>query len=534
MPASAQEIESQIATAEAELPKHFPLEGEFRWHDATPIARVRVRRQTVASSDGTIRISGPTPERDTTTVVLDSDLAQVSAIRLEALTDPQLPKQGPGRAPNGNFVLTEIRVEAAPRDPPAEAQPIALASATADAAQSGFAPEQALDADPQTGWAIQGPEPWNVPRTAIFRLSQPWTGVGQTRWTIRLEQQYGGGHTLGRFRIRLRRAPARRSSRGRAARGSFESSIQRLAGGRISAHVRWTLLKPLSAHSDVPTLTVLPDDSVLASGDQTKSDTYRISLATAMPKVTALRVEALPDDRLPQRGPGRIAYEGPFGDFFLSEVAVRAGPTETGPQRGEPFVRQWRQYRGGGDRRRPADRLVDRRRPRPGSHRGFHAGAAAGRRQHDRLDLLFESDYSAGLGRFRVWATDDPRPPIAQSLPSDVEAAVARERGRSNAGQRARLMAHFLSISPELAPTGRGRQTSRTVASLSHDARDDRAPAGEPARTNIHKRGEFLQTTDAVEPGLPGMFAPCRPTARTTGWRSPGFWSARAIRWSAG
>ena len=30
------EIESQIAAADAELPNRFPLEGEFRWHDASP------------------------------------------------------------------------------------------------------------------------------------------------------------------------------------------------------------------------------------------------------------------------------------------------------------------------------------------------------------------------------------------------------------------------------------------------------------------------------------------------------------------
>ena len=37
-----------------------------------------------------------------------------------------------------------------------------------------------------------------------------------------------------------------------------------------------------------------------------------------------LRIEALPDDSLPKRGPGRIAYEGPFGDFFFSEFRVQA------------------------------------------------------------------------------------------------------------------------------------------------------------------------------------------------------------------
>ena len=164
----------------------------------------------MGASDGTIRISGPTPERDTTTVVLESDLAQVSAIRLEALTDPQLPKQGPGRAPNGNFVLTEIRATAAPRDPPAEAQPIALASATADAAQSGFAPSKPWTAIPKpagrsrvpslgtcrarpfSAWANRGPvsdkrggrSGWNNSTAAAIRWANFASGLASACKTI--------------------------------------------------------------------------------------------------------------------------------------------------------------------------------------------------------------------------------------------------------------------------------------------------------------------------------------------------------------
>ena len=63
---------------------------------------------------------------------------------------------------------------------------------------------------------------------------------------------------------------------------------------------------------------------ILASGDQTKRDVYRSTLDNPLPRITALRIEALPDDSLPKRGPGRIAYEGPFGDFFLSEVTLRS------------------------------------------------------------------------------------------------------------------------------------------------------------------------------------------------------------------
>src|SRR5437867_4781660 len=71
-------------------------------------------------------------------------------------------------------------------------------------------------------------------------------------------------------------------------------------------------------------MTILADSSVLASGDQTKADVYDLSYHTELRGLTAIRLEALPHDSLPRHGPGRIYYEGPFGDFFLSELTLYA------------------------------------------------------------------------------------------------------------------------------------------------------------------------------------------------------------------
>ena len=35
----------------------------------------------------------------------------ITGIRLEVLADKSLPAKGPGRAPNGNFVLNDFKVE---------------------------------------------------------------------------------------------------------------------------------------------------------------------------------------------------------------------------------------------------------------------------------------------------------------------------------------------------------------------------------------------------------------------------------------
>src|SRR5262249_30280699 len=143
------------------------------------------------------------PERDTYTIVIDSDLTDVAALRLEALTDPSLPSTGPGRTPHGNFVLSEIRVTAAPKETPDKGQSVKVARADADAAQVGFPAANAIDGDPKTGWAIHVGGQWNVNRTLSLTLDKPMGFPGGTRWTITLDQQHGLEHTLGRFRLGL-------------------------------------------------------------------------------------------------------------------------------------------------------------------------------------------------------------------------------------------------------------------------------------------------------------------------------------------
>ncbi len=61
--------------------------------------------------DGSILASGTNPNRDDYTLVARPALKQISAIRLEALLDPSLPNDGPGRDPRiGNFQLNRLQV----------------------------------------------------------------------------------------------------------------------------------------------------------------------------------------------------------------------------------------------------------------------------------------------------------------------------------------------------------------------------------------------------------------------------------------
>ena len=61
--------------------------------------------------DHSILASGTRFNIDIYTITAATTLTGITGIRLEALTDPSLPFNGPGRQPsNGNFVLSEFRV----------------------------------------------------------------------------------------------------------------------------------------------------------------------------------------------------------------------------------------------------------------------------------------------------------------------------------------------------------------------------------------------------------------------------------------
>src|ERR1017187_8815128 len=82
---------------------------------------------------------------------------------------------------------------------------------------------------------------------------------------------------------------------------------------------RWKALTPVTAASAGGSeLKVEKDHSVLASGKKAITDTYTLSFTNGLKDVVGLRVEALPHDTLPGRGPGRAED----GNFVLTEVVA--------------------------------------------------------------------------------------------------------------------------------------------------------------------------------------------------------------------
>ena len=196
----------------------------------------------------------------------------------------------------------------------------------------------------------------------------------------------------------------------------FEDAFTKWHKSESEKATLWKTLLPTSMKSNLPKLEVMDDGSIYSSGDVTKRDVFDLNFTSDQP-ITALRLEALTDDRLPGQGPGRCYYEGRKGTFFLSEVDLK---TSNGSkvQFAKPTATS-----GNG-----ADKVIDG----VGSS-GW--SSAIGQENHlilpladplpantsFSIELLFERHFVASLGRFRISATSSANQPRASKIGVEAE-----------------------------------------------------------------------------------------------------------------
>ncbi len=109
-----------------------------------------------------------------------------------------------------------------------------------------------------------------------------------------------------------------------AKRSDDSAAADTLAGLLLEkVEPKWTVLKPLTVKSEGgATLTVQPDDSVLASGAYPDTDIYVLE-AEVQGRIGAIRLEAIPDPSMPDGGSGRADS----GNFILTDMRVSARQT---------------------------------------------------------------------------------------------------------------------------------------------------------------------------------------------------------------
>ncbi len=153
--------------------------------------------------DGSHLATGNIPNTEKLTLTATTNIKSITAVKIEALTHPSFPKRGPGRAANGNFVLSHFRAYAAPSSKfNAKAHRLQFASAKSSFNQRNFPATAALKGKSRFGWAVSPQLGKN--HQIIFYLKRPLNIKSPTtHLQFVLDQQHGTRHTIGRFRITL-------------------------------------------------------------------------------------------------------------------------------------------------------------------------------------------------------------------------------------------------------------------------------------------------------------------------------------------
>jgi hypothetical protein len=183
--------------------------------------------------DGSFLAQGFAPAFHRVKFIAKTDVPNITALRLEVMTDLDLPCGGPGRAVNGLAVLTEFEAEAAPADDTKNLTKIRFVKATADfnpapgplparfqskksgVVKIGGPVEFAIDGKQDTGWSTDaGSGLRNQSRKAVFVAEKPIGYPQGTILNIYLKQFHGneesddnGQNSLGRVRLSFTTAP---------------------------------------------------------------------------------------------------------------------------------------------------------------------------------------------------------------------------------------------------------------------------------------------------------------------------------------
>lgn len=190
--------------------------------------------------DGSVLASGANAPVTRYTLEAAVPTAAITALRLEALLDPSLPKEGPGRDPYGHFRVTSIDVFAAPANAPSARTRVAFAAVKGDGNVSRGDLLDLTTGAPVAysrvgkAWLVDAVrDGWRVPFQLVLVPKAPIVHDGGTILTVEIGHEDGTlGQGLGRFRL------------------STTSSSTPLTAVAVNARTRAAIARPLAARSE--------------------------------------------------------------------------------------------------------------------------------------------------------------------------------------------------------------------------------------------------------------------------------------------
>ncbi len=314
-----------------------------------------------------------------------------------------------------------------------------------------------------------------------------------------------------------RRIDTMSASRAEAFGDGLDQAVMKWAESLVPTAVNWKIQSPEKLMSERhATLTVLEDQSVLASGDKPNKDFYTVSFNPGAGSWTALRLEVLPHESLPFDGPGRAHFFND-GDFFLSEIGVRVGGSSSDES-------EWAKVRIAGasasheKNGRPVGNALDGQRD-TGWQVGnrfasparavFNFAEPVTTEAGDSFEVVLDQHFihQVTIGRFRLALADETAAELkAAPVTHEVESVLNRMRRGEEPDQHEIeiLTTAFLDQAPEVAGINqsirslREQMWDRTTSLVMQERSEDNR-----RQTRLRHRGEFLQPRHTVEPGVP-------------------------------
>ncbi|MFM7843634.1 MAG: PSD1 and planctomycete cytochrome C domain-containing protein [Planctomycetota bacterium] len=251
------EFDSKIAQLRQKLdtPTAELAAAQSAWEKQQIVWQVLKPTTATAASETTLQVkpdqsilaSGKSPPTEVYTITINDPPPGITGLRLEVLPDDSLPRKGPGRASNGNFVVTEFTAQfrSAGLD---EIKPVALQNPTATYEQTGAAEKNpfkkwavaaAIDGDTQGagwGWAVM--EQVGQAHSAVFETAENIAGGPGSALIITIAQRHENPqHTLGKFRLSVTTA-ARPLKAGSALPPPISAVLNLAADQRTEANQR--------------------------------------------------------------------------------------------------------------------------------------------------------------------------------------------------------------------------------------------------------------------------------------------------------
>ncbi|MBK8313741.1 MAG: DUF1549 domain-containing protein [Acidobacteria bacterium] len=285
---------------------------------------------------------------------------------------------------------------------------------------------------------------------------------------------------------------------------------------------RWTVLNPLKSESTGgASLNRLEDGSILVSGQKSEYDTYLITVKTDLRNLTAIRIEALPDESLPKGGPGR----DPYGNFLLTGIELEIGALASAKPQSivfkDVFVDDsaYRIEKKEFFSTKPVNTATDRpagwfvnatgdqmRLPRQAVFVAEKPINPAGA-MTIRLKYLGGS-LNQAIGKFRISVTNSLDPRKVVSIPARLRPVLSIPSDKRTQKQKTDISAQFRATTPMLKRERDRLEQLRTdlksLGIVSAMIMQERPVYDRPA-TFIRERGSFLNKGEKVYAATPGI-----------------------------